>query len=84
MVVFGQNWLYSSKRGCIRATMFVFVLSDFIRMKVVVLGNVVVYRAGLLYRGKMVVFEKKLLYSGKSCCYSDKRGCIQANVVVFG
>ena len=70
MVVFGQNWLYSSKGGCIRATMFVFVLSDFIRMKVVVLGNVVVI-------GQVCCIGERWLYSKKSYC-------IRAKVVVFG
>ena len=36
VVVFGQKWLYSGKRGCIRAKVLKFGQSDIMRAKVVV------------------------------------------------
>ena len=74
--------MYSSKRGCIRAKMFVFVQSGGIRTKWLYLtessciGHCGCIRAGLLYRSKIVVFEKKWLYSVKN-------GIIPAKVVVL-
>ena len=53
MVVFGQNWLYSGKSGCIRA-------------KVVVLGQKFCIRQDGFIRLKVFVFCQKLLFSRKS------------------
>ena len=39
MIVFGQNWLYSGKSGCIRAKVVVFGKRGCIWAKVVVLGQ---------------------------------------------
>ena len=51
MVVFGQKWLYSGKRGCFRANRLFSVKSSFIRAK-------------FLYSGEMVPLGQKWLYSG--------------------
>ena len=80
--VFGQKWLYSGKRGCIR-------------VKVIVFRQIGSVRAKLLYSCKVVVFGQKWLYSVKNGCIgaewfcSGKNGCIRAKwlyldkVVVF-
>ena len=55
VVVFGQKWLYSRKRGCSRAIVVVFGKRLFYLDKVVVFGQNLFYSA-------------KLFYSSKSCC----------------
>ena len=65
MVVFGQKWLYSGKRCCIRAKVLVFDESACIRTKVVVFGESGCNRA------KVIVF-------GKTGMYLDKNGCTRA------
>ena len=52
VVVFGQKWLYSVKRDCIRA-------------KVVIFGKVVLFRKEWLYLGKIGCIRAKWLYPGK-------------------
>ena len=77
MVLFAQKWLYSGK-------------SDFIRAKVDVFGQVVVFGQKCFYSDKEVIFGQKRLYSGKEVVieqkwlYSCQSGCILAKVVVFG
>ena len=55
MVVFGQKWLYSGKKGSIRGKVVVFV------KKWLYSGKLVVF-------GKVVAFGQKWLYLGKSGC----------------
>ena len=67
VVVFGQKWLYSGKRGCIRETVAIFGFSGCIRAKVVVLSQRSIIRA------KVVVFGNNWLYSGKVIVFGKKR-----------
>ena len=56
VVVFGQKWVYSGKRGCIRAKVVVLGMCDCIKKKVVVFGQIDCIRAQELYSGKVIVF----------------------------
>ena len=70
VVVYGENWLYSCKRGYIRAK---FVC---IRAEVVVLGQKVLVK--WLFSGKSCCIQKKLFIRAKvdvirqGCCYPAK------------
>ena len=91
MVLFGQKWLYSCKRGSIWAKVVVFEQKCFYS------GVVLVFGQSVSIRERGVVFWQKWLYSGKSGCvrvkvgvfgrkwlYWGKSGCIGAKLVVFG
>ena len=55
MVLFGQKWLYSCKRDCIKT-------------KLVVFRQIVCFREKLLYSGRVLVTGQKWLCSGKNGC----------------
>ena len=62
MVVFGQKWLYSVERGCIRAKVVVF------GQKWLYSGKVPLFGQSGCIRVKVVVIGQKYFYSGKSGC----------------
>ena len=57
MVVFGQEWLYSGKSGCILAKVVVFGQRGHNRARWLYAGKVVVFGIRWLHSGKVVVFE---------------------------
>ena len=90
VVLFGQSgsmrekWLYSDKRGYMRAKVVVFGQKwlysgkpDCIRAKVVVFGKTVSFQA------KVVVFRQSASIRNKVVVFGQT-GCIQAKIFVFG
>ena len=59
MVVFGQKWLYSGKRGCFRANRLFSVKSAFIRAKFLYSGELVPFRAKVVVFGLSGYIQKE-------------------------
>ena len=59
MVVFGQKWLYSSKTGCIREKLLVFVQGGCNQEK-------------WLYSSKSCCIRRKEVVFGQSGCFREK------------
>ena len=79
MVVFGQKWLYTGKKDCIRVKMGVFGQSGCIRAVWLYSGKsgciqvkVAVFGQKLLYSGEVVVIGEFFLYAGKVVVFWKK------------
>ena len=80
VVVFGQRWVYSGNKGCIRAPLFYLGKVVVIGQKFLYSGKLVVigqfgcirtecfFAQKWLYSSKMVVMGQKLFFLGKSGC----------------